>query len=81
MLQHILPCPPWQNILAGIIPLLLIPPVVAYLALNFTGCTPFTSRTGVRTEIFRYIKMMVSLTGFGIIVAILYEVLWFRGVG
>jgi hypothetical protein len=70
----------WANVLAGIIPLLLIPPVVAYLALNFTGCTPYTSRTGVRTEIFRYVRVMVSLAGCGIILAILFAVFWFLGV-
>jgi hypothetical protein len=68
---------PWANVLAGIIPLFLMPPVVAYLALNFTGCTPYTSRTGVRTEIFRYIRVMVGMAGCGIILVLLYGVLWF----
>ena len=31
---------------------------VAYLSLNFTGSTTFTSRTGVRKEIFTYIRPM-----------------------
>ena len=70
----------FANVLAGIIPLLLIPPVVAYLALNFTGCTPYTSRTGVRTEIFRYIRVMVTMAGCGIILAILFAIVWFLGV-
>ena len=70
----------WANMLAGIIPILLIPPVVAYLALNFTGSTPYTSRTGVRTEIFRYIRVMVSMAGCGIILAVLFVIFWFLGV-
>jgi hypothetical protein len=49
---------------------LAMPPVTAYLALNFTGATPLTSRTGVRREIFRYIPLMAWLFGAGIILAI-----------
>lgn len=71
---------PWIPVLAGIIPLLLMPPVVAYLALNFTGCTPYTSRTGVKQEIFRYVRVMVALAGCGIILAILAGVVWLMGV-
>ena len=70
----------WANILAGIVPLLLMSVVTAYLALNFTGCTPFTSRTGVRTEIFRYVPTMVIMVGSGIALAILLGILWLVGV-
>jgi hypothetical protein len=68
---------PFANIVAAIIPLLLIPPVVAYLALNFTGCTPYTSRTGVRTEIFRYVRVMVAMAGCGIVLAVGSGIYWF----
>jgi len=40
---------------------LIFPPITAYIALNFTGCTTFTSRTGVRTEIFSYIRLLVGM--------------------
>lgn len=40
--------------------MLLMPPVTAYLALNFTGSTPFASRSGVKREIFRYIPIMAG---------------------
>ncbi len=40
--------PGWAAVLAAIPPLLMIPAVTAYLALNFTGSTTFTSRTGVK---------------------------------
>ena len=70
----------WGDVLAGIIPLLIIPVVTAYLALNFTGCTPYTSRTGVKTEIFRYIPLMVTMAGCGIALSIFLGVLWFLGV-
>lgn len=71
---------PVTNLLAAIIPLFLMPVVTAYLALNFTGCTPYTSRTGVRTEIFRYIPVMVIMAGSGIALALLAGILWFLGV-
>jgi hypothetical protein len=45
----------------------LLPPVTAFLALNFTGSTPFPSRTGVRREIFRYIPAMAWSFGVGIL--------------
>ncbi len=45
----------------------MIPAVTAYLALNFTGSTTFTSRTGVKKEIFRYVPVMAVMAGAGII--------------
>ncbi|MCR4439664.1 MAG: mercury methylation corrinoid protein HgcA [bacterium] len=35
--------------------------VTAFLALNFTGATPITSRTGVEREIFRYVPIMAAM--------------------
>lgn len=54
--------------LAGkaITPLLIWPPVTAFLALNFTGSTTFTSRSGVRREIFAYVPVMACLFVIGI---------------
>lgn len=49
---------PWIVVVFTLIPALMISPWVAFLALNFTGSTTLTSRTGVRREIFRYIPMM-----------------------
>lgn len=51
--------------------LLALPPVTAYLALNFTGSTPFTSRTRVRREIFTYIPIMAWMLGSGIFLIII----------
>lgn len=62
--------PGYANILAALVPLLAMPVVTAYLALNFTGSTTFTSRTGVKKEIFRYIPVMVLLGGAGLILGI-----------
>lgn len=62
--------PVWAQAVSGIVPLLLIPAVTAYLALNFTGCTTFTSRTGVKSEIFRYVPVMVFMAGSGVVLLI-----------
>lgn len=34
---------------------------VGYLGLDWTGCTPYPSRTGVRREIFRFIPMLAAM--------------------
>jgi len=62
--------PNWVQALSGIVSLLLIPAVTAYLALNFTGCTTFTSRTGVKSEIFRYVPVMAFMAGSGVVLSI-----------
>lgn len=66
--------PVWADILAAVTPLLVMPAVTAYLALNFTGCTTFTSRTGVKKEIFRYIPAMAVMAGLGIVAGIILGV-------
>jgi hypothetical protein len=50
--------------------LLVMPPVTAYLALNFTGATPLTSKTGVRREMLTYIRPMAVMFGAGILVLV-----------
>jgi hypothetical protein len=57
---------PWVALVFTLVPALMISPWVAFLALNFTGSTTFTSRTGVRREIFRYIPMMAATFILGI---------------
>jgi hypothetical protein len=51
--------------------LLALPPVTAYLALNFTGSTTFTSRTGVEREIFTYIPVFAGTFGLGLFLALI----------
>ncbi len=50
---------------------LLISPWVAFLALNFTGSSTLTSRTGVRKEIFRYIPLMAVTFIIGVVLTLL----------
>jgi hypothetical protein len=75
--DHTLPL--LENILAALTALLIMPAVTAYLALNFTGSTTFTSRTGVKKEIFQYVPFMAMMAGSGIALAILLGLLRFTG--
>jgi hypothetical protein len=45
--------------------LLAMPPVTAYLALNFTGSTPITSKSGVKREMNMYVPVMARLSAMG----------------
>lgn len=47
--------------------LLIMPPITAYLALNFTGATPYPSRTGVRKEMYTYIPVMAVMIVIGVV--------------
>jgi hypothetical protein len=50
--------------------LLGLPPVTAFLALNFTGSTTFTSKTGVKREMYTYIPVMAWTFGAGVALTI-----------
>jgi len=70
----------WENVLIPIVLLLIMPALTAYLALNFTGCTTFTSRTGVKKEIFRYVPTMALMVVSGILLSILLGIIEFTKV-
>jgi hypothetical protein len=72
--------PGWALLIATITPLLIMPAVIAYLALNFTGSTTFTSRTGVKKEIFQYVPVMAFMAVSGIILGIVLGVNRLMGV-
>ena len=55
--------------------LLAMPAVTAFIALNFTGSSTFTSRSGVRREMFAYIPAMAWTFGTGMILAILFAII------
>jgi hypothetical protein len=52
--------------------LLAMPAATAFLTLNFTGSTTFTSRSGVRREIYAYIPAMALTFGAGILLAVAF---------
>ncbi len=65
----------WRQIGAALTLLLPLPPLTAYLALNFTGSTTFTSRSGVRREMFTYIPIMAWMAGIGILLIIVLSLI------
>jgi hypothetical protein len=60
----------WLGVGEALAYLLAVPPVTAYLALNFTGSTTFTSRSGVRREIFAYVPVMAWMFGAGMVLTL-----------
>jgi hypothetical protein len=50
--------------------LLAMPAVTVFISLNFTGSSTFTSRTGVKKEMFAYIPAMAWTFGVGILLAV-----------
>jgi len=69
----------WLRVVQALIFMLVMPPITAYLALNFTGSAPFTSRTGVKREIFKYVPVMAGSFFAGVILAIAIRVMQFIG--
>jgi CO dehydrogenase/acetyl-CoA synthase delta subunit len=67
--------PVWMNAAGAGMALLIMPAVTAYLALNFTGCSTFTSRTGVKKEIFSYVPLMAVMAAAGVVLGILLGLL------
>jgi len=65
----------WLRVGGALTFLLPLPPVTAYLALNFTGSTTFTSRSGVRREIFTYVPIMAWMLGIGIVLTIVLSLI------
>jgi hypothetical protein len=61
----------WALVLETLTHMLIMTPVVAYLALNFTGSTTFTSRTGVKREIFKYIPILAVMILSGIVLSVI----------
>ena len=56
-----------------------MPQVVSFLALNFTGSTTFTSRTGVKREIMTYFPLMVWTFGAAVVLLVVMTVVRFMG--
>jgi hypothetical protein len=60
----------WKQTMLALHYLLAMPAAVAFITLNFTGATTFTSRSGVRKEIYRYIPIMAWMFGIGLLLGI-----------
>ena len=55
--------------------LLAMPPITGFFALNFTGATPFASKTGVRREMSVYLPIMGMMLALGILMFLLAKFL------
>jgi hypothetical protein len=64
----------WVNIMGALALGLVLLPVTAYLVLNFTGATTFTSKSGVKREMAAYIPIMAWTFGVGLLLMILYAI-------
>ncbi|MDI7277639.1 MAG: carbon monoxide dehydrogenase, partial [Anaerolineae bacterium] len=51
----------WLRAVSALVYLLAMPAGTAFLALNFTGSTTYTSRSGVRREIYAYVRVMACM--------------------
>jgi hypothetical protein len=60
----------WERTGWALIGMLVLSSLTAFLTLNFTGSTPFTSRSGVRCEIFTYVPVMAVVFATGLSMAV-----------
>ncbi len=65
----------WQQVGSALALFMTIMPATAFFALNFTGSTTFTSRSGVRREMFAYIPLMAWTFGTGLILEIVFSLI------
>ncbi|TFG73610.1 MAG: carbon monoxide dehydrogenase [Anaerolineales bacterium] len=65
----------WLRSVGALAMALAIPPVTAYLALNFTGATTFTSKSGVKREMATYIPVMAWMCGAGVVLMLVNIIL------
>lgn len=63
------------EILKGISFILILPIISAFLSLNFTGSSTYTSPTGVNKEMRSAIPLMIISLGIGVILLIIYMLL------
>jgi hypothetical protein len=55
----------WNLVVFAVGLALLMAPVIGYLGLNFTGSSTYTSRTGVKKEIFRWMPIFLAMVIIG----------------
>jgi hypothetical protein len=60
----------WRQLGQALEFLLAMPAITAFIALNFTGASTFTSRSGVKREMFASIPAMAWTFGIGILLAV-----------
>ncbi|MDH4211503.1 MAG: mercury methylation corrinoid protein HgcA [candidate division WOR-3 bacterium] len=63
----------WKSIGWAFPYLLVMPSLVAFITLNYTGATPFTSKSGVAREIFSYFPIMFWMFCAGAIIGLVFR--------
>jgi len=63
----------WKNLGQAFPYLLVMPSLVAFITLNYTGATPSTSKSGVAREIFSYFPVMFWIFCAGAVIGIVFR--------
>jgi hypothetical protein len=64
----------WWHVAGSTLALFMtVMPATAFFALNFTGSTTFTSKSGVQREMFKYIPLIAWTFGIGLILEIVFS--------
>ena len=71
----------WQRMGWMLAYLLFMPPVTAFLSLNYTGASTFTSWSGVKREIFAYVPVMAWMFAPGILLMVVLAAAGAMGAG
>lgn len=71
--------PPWAGRLEALAWLLAIPAVTAYLAMNFTGCSTYTSPSGVNREMRWALRTEIGLAAGGLLLWIAARIMAWGG--
>lgn len=69
----------WMQSARALPYMLIMPSVTAFLALNFTGATTFTSVTGVKREIYAHVPKMAWMFAGGIVIMVILALLRILG--
>ncbi|MBN1640318.1 MAG: carbon monoxide dehydrogenase [Anaerolineae bacterium] len=69
----------WRRVGWALAYVLALPPITAYLALNFTGSTTYTSKSGVQREMDTYIRPMAWTFALGMAVTLVSSIFQWIG--
>lgn len=69
----------WLRLGWALVYMLAMPPLTAFLTLNFTGATTFTSKSAVKREIAKYIPKMAWSFGSSLVLMIAFSLVRFLG--
>jgi hypothetical protein len=66
---------PAYALLKALSGLLILPAISGYCAMNFTGCSTYTSLSGVKQEMKTAIPLLITSAGLGILAVIIYDII------